>query len=742
MHTGSYGLMSADGSQATGGHEGHTPSWPVWSGPVPPLAEGFTVRPDTVPGLETALIPGATVALVSEQAAPARPAASSAPDWQGPGGKTQLARYVAESLWRSPGLDVLTWVLASSRSSVLSGFVQAAAAMGASDAGDAEAVAARFVDWLGTTTRPWLVVLDDLRDAADLRGLWPAGASGRLLITTGNPAAVAAERRVLALPVPAFSSREAMNYLSGRLSTDPDQRSGAIDLVGDLGCEPLALAQASAVIASSGMSCRDYRQYFTQRQKQLVEAGRAEPSATAVTWTFSAEYAEHLSSGVSIRSLVSLAALLDGQGIPGSVFTTLAAGQYLAEDAGSAQPADPQRTWNAILGLRQAGLMTVDPPGTPPAVRISPVIQAAIRAAVPRDLYERAVRAAADALLEVWPREEPRSRLAADLRSCAVSLRAAAGELLWADGRCHPLLVLAGQSMDGACLTGPAVSYWRELAADSERVLGPGNLDTLMVLGYLGHALMTAGQASEAVPWFQRILDGRASVLGPDHPGAIAAKVSLGRALVAVGRPDDAVTVLGEAVAGSELVRGADHVETLAAREEYAAAALSAGRSAEAIRSYRHALADRERIQGPGHPDTVATSMGLADAYLAGGQTKDAIAQFKRVLTDREDTLGADHLDTLRARGSLASAHFAAGRMGSALQLYEETCAGYARTLGADHPATLACQADLARGYYATGRLGDAMALLTDIIARSEQALPAGDPLTQKMRDTLANITG
>ena len=137
---------------------------------------------------------------------------------------------------------------------------------------------------------------------------------------------------MLALPVPAFSTREAMGYLSGRLGTDPDQRSGAIDLVRDLGCEPIALAQASAVIASSGMSCRDYRQHFMQRQKQLVEAGRAEPSAAAVTWTFSAEYAEHLSPGVSIRSLVTLAAMLDGHGIPGAVFTTAAAGEYLAED--------------------------------------------------------------------------------------------------------------------------------------------------------------------------------------------------------------------------------------------------------------------------------------------------------------------------------------------------------------------------------------------------------------------------
>src|SRR5207244_1546814 len=199
--------------------------------------------------------------------------------------------------------------------------------------------------------------------------------------------------------------------------------------------------------------------------------------------------------------------------------------------------------------------------GTFPTVRISPVIQAVIRAAVPDDLYDRAARAAADALLEVWPRDEPRSRLAADLRACAVSLRQAAGDTLWAEGRCHPLLMLAGQSMDSARLTGPAIAYWRELAADSERILGPGTLETLMVTGRLGEALMVAGQAAEAVPLFQRVLDGRAGVLGPDHPAAIAAKVSLGRALVATGRAGDAVPVLEEALVGSELVRGADHTD-------------------------------------------------------------------------------------------------------------------------------------------------------------------------------------
>src|SRR5262249_57245685 len=123
-----------------------------------------------------------------------------------------------------------------------------------------------------------------------------------------------------------------------------------------------------------------------QRQRQLAEAGRADPSATAVTWTFSAEYAEHLSPGVSIRSLLTLAALLDGHGIPGAVFTTAAAGEYLAGDGRvpGAGAADPQWTWNAIGSLRQAGLLTVEESGTSPTGPVGPGVPAGFPPAGPR----------------------------------------------------------------------------------------------------------------------------------------------------------------------------------------------------------------------------------------------------------------------------------------------------------------------------------------------------------------------
>ena len=78
-----------------GGRAGGGVAWPVRSGLVPPLAEGFIARTETVPGLEAALVPGAVVALVPGKTA------GGVRDWPGSCGKTQLAVYLAESLWQS-----------------------------------------------------------------------------------------------------------------------------------------------------------------------------------------------------------------------------------------------------------------------------------------------------------------------------------------------------------------------------------------------------------------------------------------------------------------------------------------------------------------------------------------------------------------------------------------------------------------------------------------------------------------
>ena len=529
-----------------------------------------------------------------------------------------------------------------------------------------------------------------------------------MLITAAGAATVAGAPRVGVFAVPAFSTREALNYLSGRLSSDPDQRNGAIDLVGELGWR--------AGGAGPG------RRGDPQLRHPLLgvpgylrpSAGRRSPPAAgllpaaAVTWALSAWYAGQLAPGGGTWPLLALAALLGGQAIPGTVFTASATCQYL-KDEGVTGGGGPQGAWFAVQALQQAGLLSVDTAVTPPAVWVSRPVQEAVRAAAPPDLLDRAGQAAAGALAEAWPSGQPRSWLAAALRSCAASLQLAAGDALWAGGGCPRVLLAAGHSLGEAGLAGPAVAWWRDLTAASQRILGPGHADTLTAGGLLADALLAAGQAAEAVTWFEWVAGRRAGLLGPDHPGTIAARVSLGRALAAAGRPGDAVAVLDQAARHSEQVRGPGDAGTLAAWDAYAAACLAAGQAREAIRCYQQSLGSRERLAGPDHPGTLAARLQLAGACLAAGKTKEAIALCKRVLAVREQALGAGHPDTLAARARLAGAYDAAGQMGAALQTRQEACAGYEAAFGDAHPDTLASYADLARAYSAAGQAGEAV---------------------------------
>ena len=369
------------------------PSWPIRSGTVPSLAESFSTRPETSPGLAAALPAGATVALVSDRAAaPAARrgplAAPDAQDWLRSSGKTQLAAAFAESLWQSGGVDLLVWIEATSRASVLSGYAAATAAVTGRDqaASSGESVAVQFLTWLGETSRSWLVVLDDLSDPANLDGLWPAGPAGRVLVTSAEAAAVPDGTRIV--PLGPFSLREAIGYLSGRLAADPDKRHGVIELAQDLDSEPVALAQASAVIANTPVSCREYRAHFVRKREQLAESSSARPSAAAVTWTFSLGRADQLAPGRSAQLLLALAALLDGHGIPETIFMTPAACAFLA--GGGDVPANSESARAALAALEQAGLLTVEPETAPPAIQISPVLQAALRAAIPEGVRDQA----------------------------------------------------------------------------------------------------------------------------------------------------------------------------------------------------------------------------------------------------------------------------------------------------------------------------------------------------------------
>ena len=230
------------------------------SGTVPPLADAYYPREQSGPDLASSVRAGETVVLIHGEETELAPAA------QGGTGKTQLAVEFTHAMWNTRAVEILIWVNAASRESVITGFAQAANTVDASQPDEgAETAAARFVSWLANTRRPWALVIDDLAELSDLDELWPAGASGRVLITTRLPADAFEDpafddRKLRIVPVPGLNRREALDYVTSRLTDHPDQRKTWLE---DFeGVAPTAVEEivrvASPVIFMRRTATQDY----------------------------------------------------------------------------------------------------------------------------------------------------------------------------------------------------------------------------------------------------------------------------------------------------------------------------------------------------------------------------------------------------------------------------------------------------------------------------------------------------
>jgi len=750
-------------------------NWPLLSGVIPQLADSYVPRHETGLGLAATLAPGDTAVLI-----PSDEAGRSLGGLGGTG-KTQLALAVAHALWDRRALDLVVWVCPATRDAVVTAYAQAMRDTGEGPAAEpAEKAAGRFLDWLTETHRPWLVILDDLGDASVLEGLWPHGRHGRVIVTSRRPDTAVRAYRPRAVEVGTFSPREALGYLSAKLHNDPDQWIGALDLAADLGYLPIALAQAAALMADTGVDCRDYRARVADRMNRLAGAPPgAYPSIVASTWSLGAEMAEQIPPAGLARPALALVAMLDPNGIPGAVLTSQAACAYLTRYRRGAT-VDELEARAALYNLARAGLVSIDTTSAVRTVRVHALVQATVQQNLTAAEIDEAARAAAEALLQVWPRGDAPPLFEQALRDCTARLHETAGRLLWTPD-CHPLLLRAGRSLETSGLTGPAVAYWQSLLAISEAELGAGHTHTLLARDRLGAAQEAAGHPDVAIDVFQAALDERQRLLGATHPDTVAARGNLARAYREAGRAEESVKLAERVLAESEQGRGARHPDTLAAREDLGEAYLEAGKSDQAIAAFQQAVAGRERVLGPEHPetmdargelahayrvagqpdkalplyerlvtdqdrahgpddpDTLAARGSLAHAYRGAGRLKDALGLYRRTLADRERVQGRDHPDTITARGNLADTYFMARKYKEAIPLYERTLADRERTQGPDHPDTIAARGNLASAYHSARRLAQAIPLYEQNLADCERVLGPDHPDTLTSRSNLAH---
>ena len=638
----------------------------------------------------------------------------------------------------------MAWVNAEDTAKVLSGLGKVAARLGLSDpGGDLESAATAVRHWLEADGEQCLLVFDNVDDLDGLRPFVPAAGDAQVVITSSLQTASDLGK---AVPVEVFSEGEALTFLADR--TRITDTSGARELAAELGCLPLALAQAAAVIARQRLG---FATYLSRLRRLPVSDYLARvqadpyPHGVAAAVLLSMDSANAADSSGLHGVILDLVVLLStagvsrellyrawADGVPGRVTDAIEA---------------PVQVDTALAQLADASLLNFSGDGS--TVSAHRLVMRVIRELRAREgsivaagaAAARTLRGASDSLGPAW---QVRGT-ARDLIQQVMALDDNLAPFL-ADtdtGLAAELISLRGWALERLDnlddSPAQAIEYGRRLVADLDRVYGTDHPDTLVARNNLARAYRAAGRLNEAISLFEAILLDRERVLGRDHPETLSSRNNLARTYRSAGRLSEAIDLFERTLTDRERVLGREHPDTLTTRGYLAYAYRSAGRLDEAIPLYEATHADFERILGTDHPDTLEARHNLAQAYLSAGRLDEAIPLYESSLTDREQVLGRDHPDTLLSRNSLAVAYGTAGRLREAIPLHRRANADFERVLGGDHPYTMMSRYGLAVAYQAAGQLDRAIPLFESALADRERVLGRDNPDTLTSQNGLAD---
>lgn len=593
-------------------------------------------------------------------------------------GKSQLAADHAERRWAAGEIGLLVWVTASSREAVVAGYADVAAKLFGVE--DPERGARALLEWLAGTSEPWLVVLDDLRAPADLDGLWPP-ATGQVVVTTLRRDAVLRGHERKLVDVEAFTEAEGTAYLHTALADRPELLDDD-GLVRELGGLPVALAQAAANMLDEHMSCAEYRALLPRRR---------DPSAA--TWSLAVEQADRLARTGVVRPLLDVASVLDRNGIPVAVFTTPSMLGFLGVDELDAR--------DGLSCLHRLSLVSF----SEGSVRVHALVQRATLEVLSGDRAGAVVRAAADALEQVWPDGVADPLRGQVLRANAKALADAGGTHLWRPDA-HLLLFRAGRSLGESGHHAEAARYFDDLQATASAHLGPDHLDTLLSRNNAATWRGQGGDAAGAIRALEGLLLDVTRVFGADHRETLRVRNNLAHWIGESGDRARAVTALRDLYFDQTRVLGPNDTITWTTRHNLAYAQAKAGHHDRAVESFEVLVRDLERVVGPDDDRTLDARYGLAAVLAAAGDFDDAADQLEDLLEDQLRVLGPDHQRTLLNRWSLAQHLGLSGRAADAAEEFATLLEDQVRVLGPDHPDVRSTRAKLEHWREVSARAG------------------------------------
>ncbi|MFF9170993.1 MULTISPECIES: FxSxx-COOH system tetratricopeptide repeat protein [unclassified Streptomyces] len=649
-------------------------------------------------------------------------------------GKSQLAlEYIYT---HQHDYKVICWIPAERESLILAALANLASQLGVAPIGQDSAAAPAantavpaVLEALrtGAPYDNWLLVFDNAEDIEKVRSYFPANGPGKVIVTSRNRGW---ERVATSLPVNVFERAESVELLQKRspdLSVEDADRLA--EALGDL---PLAVEQAGAWRAVTGMQVDEYLDLLAQRSPEILELDPAPdyPVSVAAAWNISLD--RILEKNPGARQLLDICASMAPEPIPRSMLR----GSRGVSITPEVDPMlrEPIKLNRAIRDLNQFSLIKVDPRSD--TLQMHRLLQTVLLAKLGAEERER-MRDAAHQLLSAAKPGAPGSSLEWRAYQALLPHVLASQAVTSTDGYVRDLvadtvwfLYYWGDHEGAASLARQTWNAW--IAASGEE-----DIQVIRMAKCFAFLLRQVGEVGESIPLTERALD-ISRRIDAEPEVLIDSLCEMADAYGYQGRFEDARALAKEALDLARSLFGTDDPITLRATHAYGVDLRLCGRFTEALPLDQENARQRDLLLGPASFFTLNTLNGLSIDMREGGDYPGARDFQEDVYRRARDTMGEEHPLTLRVARNLAVCRRRDGAHASAAELARDTLRRFTNRYGADHFDSLATATNVAVDLRLAGDLEASRKLAESTIQRYEQRLGKNHAYTLLTKANLA----
>ncbi|MCR3752910.1 FxSxx-COOH system tetratricopeptide repeat protein [Lentzea californiensis] len=668
--------------------------------------------------------------------------------------------------------DLVWWVPAEQSAQITFSFVELAKRLGVATAGSADTAVPAVLETLRTydPAKRWLLVFDNADNPREVRQFFPMG-TGHIIVTSRNPEWSGVARSV---HVDLFTRAESIELLHRRGGEIDEAEANALaEALGDL---PLAVEQAAAWRATTGMQVPEYLELLEQNRPELLDSDEFDDTqvpVVAAVWNVPLDRLRD--QHPDALQLLQVCAFFGPEPISQRLFRSVRSAP-VPHDLQAALR-DPIKLARAVRQISRYSLAKLDHRTN--SLQLHRLVQTVLKNSL-SPVEQADLRHAAHVLLsngapgdpdstENWPRY-------AELLPHVLASQAVDCQDEWVRELIDSLvryLLNTGDLGGARDLAEQAVGSWTEtlgeaapdilklslrLAVAMRRL---GEIDKAISLNEQTHRLFaesvgehhesmlemldvvaadrrSEGRFREELELQQTVYDRARQLLGEDDPTTLRYAHNLGGCLRLMGDFARARELDEDTLRRRTAVLGADHSQTLGSRNALCVDLRECGYYAEAAQSQDQAMYDLEKL-GPDHPRVIGAKRNLSVALRKAGDHMRAQQLSEDCLDRYRSRHGDTHIDTVTALMNLSTDLRHSGDLEKADEFAQRSYRRFEELRGRRHPYTLIAALNVAVIHRLRGESEQALRIDRQAYADLLEVLDADHPSSLVAATNLAS---